>query len=218
MTFFQSFLFWSKCVTTPCCSLTSRYFRHPEWSVGLSHCPTRPDALGAPVIGVGVDAPFPGVAFSNPTSIAHIPIWLAPRPAPPQLALPSSPSPRSSSLSSCSASSSSSSSSCLISSSSSSFPASSSSSPCKFVLEVRLFCFNFLCSGEGLGQHCCYTLRIALEMVVSWIQFSVQLVEGKLSFESSKHSFINIIFGAAIEKAVSTRPSLCLARMLSKNI
>ena len=115
-------------VTTPCCSLTSRYFRRPEWSVGLSHCPTRPDALGAPVIGVGVDAPFPGVAFSNPTSIAHIPIRLAPRPAPPQLAPPSSPSPRSSSSSSCSASSSSSSSSCLISSSSSSFPASSSSS------------------------------------------------------------------------------------------
>ena len=108
--------------------MTSRYFHRPEWSVGLSHCPTRPDALGAPVIGVGLDAPFPGVAFSNRTSIAHIPIRLAPRPAPTQLAPPSSPSPRSSSLSSCSASSSSSSSSSLISSSSSSFPASSSSS------------------------------------------------------------------------------------------
>ena len=110
--------------------MTSRYCRRPEWPVGLFHCPTRLDSLGAPVIGVGVAAPFLSDAFSDPSSIAHIPTRLAPRPAPPQLALPSSQSPRSSSLSSSSASSSISSSSCLVLSSfsSSSCPASSSSS------------------------------------------------------------------------------------------
>ena len=54
-------------------------------------------------------------------------------------------------------------------------------------------------------------LRINLEMVVSWIQFLVQLVKEKLSFGSGEYSFINTIFGAAIEEALSRPPLLCRA-------
>ena len=47
--------------------------------------------------------------------------------------------------------------------------------------------------------------RITLEMVISWIQFLVQMMEEKLSFGSSfkKHSFINTTFGPANEEAVN---------------
>ena len=47
--------------------------------------------------------------------------------------------------------------------------------------------------------------RITLEMVISWIQFLVQMMEEKLSFGSSskRHSFINTTFGAANEEAVN---------------
>ena len=54
-------------------------------------------------------------------------------------------------------------------------------------------------------------LRIDLEMVVSRIQFLAQLVEEKLSYGSGKYSFINTIFGAAIEEAVNRPPLLCRA-------
>ena len=48
-------------------------------------------------------------------------------------------------------------------------------------------------------------LRINLEMVISWIQFLVQMMEEKPSFGSSfkKHFFINTTFGAANEEAVN---------------
>ena len=47
--------------------------------------------------------------------------------------------------------------------------------------------------------------RINLEMVISWIKFSVQMMEEKLSFGSSfkKHSFINTTLGSANEEAVN---------------
>ena len=60
--------------------------------------------------------------------------------------------------------------------------------------------------------------RINLEMVISWIQFLVQMMEEKLSFGSSsnKHSFINTISGAANEEAMNDHRLLHRATIFYK--
>ena len=52
-------------------------------------------------------------------------------------------------------------------------------------------------------------------MVISWIQFLVQMMEEKLSFKSSfkKHSFITTTFGAANEEAVNDHRLLHRAKI-----
>ena len=51
----------------PFSSLLPRTFRRPEWTSNLLRRPTCPVALGAPLIGFGADAPFSGIAVSNPS-------------------------------------------------------------------------------------------------------------------------------------------------------
>ena len=78
-------------VTTPCRSLLPRNFRRPEWTSNLLRRPTCPAALGAPLIGFGADAPFSGIAVSNPSCPAPSLIRPASRHAPlSQTILPSS--------------------------------------------------------------------------------------------------------------------------------
>lgn len=78
-------------VTTPCRSLLPRTFRRPEWTSNLLRRPTCPVALGAPLIGFGADAPFSGIAVSNPSCPAPSLIRPASRHAPlSQTILPSS--------------------------------------------------------------------------------------------------------------------------------